>query len=78
MATGTYDAKAGEIWQDGEGCLIVNVGEGKWLAFGSEQIIGTENKLVVDPLVLVFDAEGNAHSDKLAYPNGNAFRGGNN
>jgi hypothetical protein len=60
----------GEIWEDGEGTLMCNVGPDEWMVMGSCDIIPTDHYMVVHPLRLAFDVFGQCAITSLRYPNG--------
>jgi len=70
------EVKFGEIWQDGEGALLVAIADGgqQWMAFGNPEPIQPDNPKIVHPLTLVFDENGVGYAEQLRYPNGKAWR----
>lgn len=69
----------GEIWEDAEGCLYVNLGNPmivRWAVFYNDELIPEHHPHITQPLRLAFDVKGNyvLGTKPLRYPGGQAWR----
>lgn len=64
------NTRPNEVWQDGEGCLMVPCDtEGReWWVFAVGHPISIDNPNIVHPLTRVIDEFGNVEVDHVNYP----------